>query len=161
MDAGVRRQAPDHLALAKMVGNPTYFFDTSFLLANVASLAGWNQDRLEAAIDPRLDTALSRADVHFSAENGFYVIFASPNVSAAHDKAMTICADILRHFYGDGKYSPEHAAKVCRLSSVQSLAENLGLALGPTGTAHGSTAVRASERAHSPVIEETIDGEDE
>ena len=71
MGAGVRRQTPDKLALAKMVGNPTYFFDTSFLLANVASLAGWNQSRLEAAIDPRLDTALSRADVHFSAPNGF------------------------------------------------------------------------------------------
>ena len=125
-----------------MVGNPTYFFDTSFLLANVASLAGWNQSRLEAAIDPRLDTALSRADVHFSAENGFYVVFASPNVTAAHDKAMTICADILRHFYGDGKYSPEHAAKVCRLSSVQSLAEDLGLALGPAGTNQAGAAAQ-------------------
>jgi hypothetical protein len=161
MDAGVRQQTPDQLALAKMVGNPTYFFDTSFLLANVASLAGWNQSRLEAAIDPRLDTALSRADVHFSAENGFYVVFGSPNGSAAHDKAMTICADILRHFYGDGKYSPEHAAKVCRLSSVQSLADDLGLALGPRGAQNGGAAGPVGERAHTPVVEETIDGEDE
>jgi hypothetical protein len=144
-----------------MVGNPTYFFDTSFLLANVASLAGWNQSRLEAAIDPRLDTALSRADVHFSAENGFYVVFASPNVSAAHDKAMTICADILRHFYGDGKYSPEHAAKVCRLSSVQSMADAMGLTLGQAGSENGGAAAAVSERVHTPAAEEPIDGEDE
>lgn len=138
-----------------MVGNPTYFFDTSFLLANVASLAGWNQSRLEAAIDPRLDTALSRADVHFSAENGFYVVFASPNVTAAHDKAMTICADILRHFYGDGKYSPEHAAKICRLSSVQSVADAMGLALGPAGS-EIAPAAAVGERVHTPpVVEET------
>ena len=160
MNAETRQQTPDKLALAKMVGNPTYFFDTSFLLANVASLAGWNQSRLEAAIDPRLDTALSRADVHFSAENGFYVVFASPNVTAAHDKAMTICADILRHFYGDGKYSPEHAAKVCRLSSVQSLAEDLGLTLGPTGTNQAGAAAAVVERVHTPATEET-EGEDD
>ena len=162
MNAGVRRQAPDQLALAKMIGNPTYFFDTSFLLANVASLAGWNQSRLEAAIDPRLDTALSRADVHYSAENGFYVVFASPNGAAAHDKAMTICADILRHFYGDGKYSPEHAAKICRLSSVQSLADDLGLALGPAGTEHHGAAGAAGERVHTPpATDETVEGEGE
>src|SRR3977135_2230627 len=136
MGAEGRQEIPDRLALAKLVGNPTYFFDTSFLLANVASLAGWNPSRLEAAIDPRLASALSPAPRQLSAENGFYVVFASPNVAAAHDKAMTICADILRHFYGDGKYSPEHAAKVCRLSSVQSLADDLGLALGPVGTEH-------------------------
>src|SRR5258706_1271523 len=160
MNAEARQKTPDKFALAKMVGNPTYFFDTSFLLANVASLAGWNQSRLEAAIDPRLDTALSRADVHFSAPNGFYVVFASPNVTAAHDKAMTICADILRHFYGDGKYSPEHAAKVCRLSSVQSLADELGLPLGTAGTEHGASTP-AGERAHTPVAaEEPMEGED-
>jgi hypothetical protein len=160
MSAEGQRPIPDKLALAKLVGNPTYFFDTSFLLANVASLAGWNQSRLEAAIDPRLDTALSRADVHFSAANGFYVVFASPNVTAAHDKAMTICADILRHFYGDGKYSPEHAAKVCRLSSVQSLADELGLLLGAKGT--DSNASSVGERVHTPpAVEEPANGEDE
>jgi hypothetical protein len=145
-----------------MVGNPTYFFDTSFLLANVASLAGWNQSRLEAAIDPRLDTALSRADAHFSAENGFYVVFASPNVAAAHDKAMTICADILRHFYGDGKYSPEHAAKICRLSSVQSVADAMGLALGPVGSEIAGAPAAVSERVHTPpVVEEPVEGDGE
>src|SRR5258706_16283380 len=159
MNAEARQKTPDKFALAKMVGNPTYFFDTSFLLANVASLAGWNQSRLEAAIDPRLDAALSRADVHFSAPNGFYVIFASPNVNAAHDTARAICADILRHFYGDADYNPEHAEKVCRPSSVQSLADDLGVLLGMLGGSEEEAA--AAERAHTPAVEEPIDGEDE
>ena len=158
MGADGRQEIPDRLALAKLVGNPTYFFDTSFLLANVASLAGWNQSRLEAAIDPRLDAALSRADVHFSAPNGFYVIFASPNVNAAHNTAKAICADILRHFYGDAEYNPEHAEKVCRPSSVQSLADDLGVLLGMLGSEEEAAA---AERAHTPAAEEPADGEDE
>ena len=156
MGADGRQEIPDRLALAKLVGNPTYFFDTSFLLANVASLAGWNQSRLEAAIDPRLDGALSRADVHFSAPNGFYVVFGSPNVNAAHNTARAICADILRHFYGDADYNPEHAEKVCRPSSVQSLADDLGVLLGMLASEEDPTT---AERARTPAVEEDAEGD--
>src|SRR5258706_4736364 len=157
MNAEARQKTPDKFALAKLIGNRSYCFDTSFLLANVASLAGWNQSRLEAAIDPRLDAALSRADVHFSAPNGFYVIFASPNTNAAHDTARAICADILRHFYGDAEYNPEHAEKVCRPSSVQSLADDLGVLLGMLASEEEAPG---AERARTPT-EEPADDEDD
>jgi hypothetical protein len=100
-------------SLSEYEGNPSYFFNTEFLLANVHSLAGWNSDRLEAALTPRFDHALSRMDLRFPVANGFHVVFANPNPVPARQTANAICADILRHFFGEGVYTDEHMACFC------------------------------------------------
>jgi hypothetical protein len=100
-------------SLSEYEGNPSYFFNTEFLLANVHSLAGWNSDRLEAALMPRFDHALSRMDLRFPVANGFHVVFANPSPVPARQTANAICADILRHFFGEGAYTDDHIARFC------------------------------------------------
>src|SRR6266849_6766370 len=102
------------LASPQFAGKPTYFFDMSYLLANVATLADWNEARLDAAIAPRVETAISTEDARFSSDKGFYVVFASPDNCVAWDIAKAIRDDILRHFYGNGNYSPEAVSCLCR-----------------------------------------------
>jgi len=122
-----QKDAWHQLTVAHFAGNPVYFFDTRFLLANVAALAGWNPARLEAAIAPRVENALTEADACFSTEGGFYVVFGRPTVPHARNKAHEICRDILQHFYGRGNFLKEHIEKFCRPSSVQQLVNELGV----------------------------------
>jgi hypothetical protein len=120
------------LTASGVAGNLLFFFDTSFLLENVSSLAGWSHTRLEAAIAPRVEKELSEADVRFVVENGFYIAFGARDYTVAWDTAKAICDDIFRHFYGHGDYDPNDVDKFCRQSSVREAADDLDISL-PSG----------------------------
>jgi len=62
MAAQDKRRIEQILASARFARNPLFFFDTSFLLANVTLLAGWNQTRLEAVIAPQVTPAIATGD---------------------------------------------------------------------------------------------------
>jgi hypothetical protein len=111
--------------LSELTGNPAYFFDTKALETSVGAVAGWNHSRLEAALEPRLDQALCQSDLRLSSQDGFYVVFANPDPRAAQEKADAICADIMRHFFGEGDHTREELSKLCRRSSVQKIVKEL------------------------------------
>lgn len=117
------------LTASGIAGNLLFFFDTSFLLENVSSLAGWSYARLEAAIAPRVEKEISKADVRFVVENGFYIAFGTRDYTAAWDTAKTICDDIFRHFYGHGDYDPNDVEKFCHQSSAREAADDLDISL--------------------------------
>lgn len=149
-----KRRIGQQLESPQYAGKPVFFFDTSFLLANVTSLAGWSQTRLEAALAPRVEKILSAADARIVAENGFYVIFASGDTCVAGDTAKAICDDILRHFYGDRKYNPEDVDKLCRESSVHEVAKDLEISLASErGASHQRRKRQAPEADDLPESE--------
>jgi hypothetical protein len=127
MAIGTKDRQRIAIILAAFAGHPVYFFDTTFLLANVSSLAGWNHGRLDAAIAPRVEKQISPGDVRFAVPNGFYVAFKTENISAAWDTAQAICDDILTHFYGHGDYDRADIANFCHRSSVEEAAEELDI----------------------------------
>jgi hypothetical protein len=140
------------LVLSQLAGNPTYFFNTSFLLATITTLADWNQSRLEAAIAPRLDRTLNGSDLRFTADNGFYIVFSSPDIGLAKEKANAICTDLLRHFFGDGNYLPQYVERLCRQSSVEQVCDDLGITPAPERDAFhlgGRGPLRAQEPSES------------
>ncbi len=142
MGKRARKDVWGKLTLAHFAGNPVYFFDTKYLLENVSAQAGWNETRLEAAVAPRIENALTDPDAIFGTKNGFYVIFASFNRIAAREKAFAIRDDVFRHFYGPNQ--PPGVDKYCQLSSVQCLAEDMG--------APPARMLRPPRRGRKPVI---------
>jgi hypothetical protein len=136
-------------------GNLLFFFDTTFLLENVSSLAGWNHTRLEAAIAPRVEKELTPADVRFVVENGFYVAFGTGDYLVAWDTAKAICDDIFRHFYGHGDYDPNDVNKFCHQSSARQAAEILDISLP------SENAFPARAKTRASVSDELPEGEKE
>ncbi len=115
---------------SQFAGKPVYFFDISVLRSSVASLIGWSHEKLEAAIAPRVENAISDADLWLTTPLGFFVIFANPDPILARTQANAICVDILKHFYGQEKYPPEYVEQFCRPSSARDL-EQAGLQKAP------------------------------
>jgi hypothetical protein len=118
---------------SQFAGKAVYFFDISVLRSSVASLIGWSTEKLEAAIAPRVEHAISDADLWLTTPLGFFVIFANPDPTLACNQAKSICVDILKHFYGQEEYPPEYVDKLCRPSSTFDL-EQAGV-VNATGTA--------------------------
>jgi len=114
------------LTMAHFAGNPVYFFDTSFLLSQITSLANWNPIRLEAAIAPRVENVLCDADSRYVTERGFYVIFGNYSPEIARQTASEICLDLLRHFFGRQDVRASDGQRFCCESSVQALVQDLG-----------------------------------
>ena len=145
-DEAVKQQR----SLSELTGNPAYFFDTKSLETSVGAVAGWTHSRLEAALAPRLDHALCQADLRFASESGFYVVFADSDPRLAQEKANAICADIMRHFFGEGGHKPEELAKLCRPCSVPAIIDELGQpdpssAALPAGDAAADQAARTGQ----------------
>jgi hypothetical protein len=135
-----------HLTLSQFAGHPVYCFDTSVLLDNALSLAGWNQTRLEAAIAPRVERVLDGAGIRMPTEDGFYVIFVSHSREGARGKADAVRGDLLRHFYGSSQIPPEVADKLCRPSTLLALAGSLGIS--------EETLTRPRAKRRRPVADE-------
>jgi hypothetical protein len=138
------------LTLSQFTGHPVYFFDTSVLLDNVISIAGWNQTRLEAAIAPRVERILDVADMWIATDDGFYVVFANHTGDVARGKADAVRADLLRHFYGPAGFHPEVAAKLCRPSTLFALAGRLGIS--------EENSVRPRAKTSEPATDEPAEG---
>jgi hypothetical protein len=158
--------------LSELTGNPAYFFDTKALETSVGAAAGWNHSRLEAALEPRLDQALCQSDLRLSSQEGFYIVFSNPDPRAAQQKADAICADIMRHFFGEGGHTREDLARLCRPSSVQKIAremEHSAVLLqeaaanesagnhGSTRRAQGRGAVHSENQQEKLSMQELID----
>lgn len=157
---GTCQQTRNELSLSHLTGNPVFFFNTSYLLANAAALAGWNKERLDAAIAPRLDGALGWSDLRFFAREGFYLVFATRDTLIARETAYAIRDDLLRHFYGHGRHIPADMERFCRESSVENLAGSMGLPLAAPRPSRPGPARTAPAKA-APVNAEQLETEDE
>jgi hypothetical protein len=141
------------LTASGVTGNLLFFFDTTFLLANISSLAGWSNTRLEAAIAPRVEKELGAGDVRFVVENGFYVAFGTGDYTIAWYTAKAICDDIFRHFYGHGDYDPNDLGKFCHQSSVRDAADALDISLSSEHSLPARAKTRGSVTDELPESE--------
>lgn len=133
--ARIQDEQTRRFEIARLIGRPIYFFDTRYLLANVAALAGWTAERLDAAIAPRVERIIGQNDARISVANGFYVAFETRDLAHALSTARSVCLDILTHFYGPREFSAAEQKHFCIQSSVRSLADDLDVAFPEPRTA--------------------------